>query len=89
MTSKEECQHHHTFPFFQQYNDSDQNTLWNTVTKFRTANSTPSQFDISPLQVPFFCTTADFNEQKFTSQGTKNYGLQIIKFTASSHCPST
>jgi len=56
-----ECPCQHTLTYCQQYNNSDQNTLWDTKYKSETATKAHSQFDISPLHVPFFCKTVIFN----------------------------
>jgi len=63
-----ECPRQHTLSYCQQYNKSDHNTLWDTKTKSETATQVHSQFDISPLHVPFFCIIVTF-------------GLQTIQFT--------
>jgi len=68
ISGTKECPCQHSLPYCQQYNNSDQNTLWDTKTKTETATKAHSQLDIYPLHVPFFCKTVTF-------------GLQTIQFT--------
>jgi len=75
IRSTKECPCQHTLPYCQQYNNSDQNTLWDKKTKTETATKAHSQLDISPLHVPFFCKTVTFGLQ------TKSLSFQVKKVT--------
>jgi hypothetical protein len=76
---KKECPCQHTFTYCQQYNNNDQNTLWDTKSKSETATKTPSQFIISPLHVSFFCKNLTFN----LNETLLLRGLKMIEYKLS------